>query len=86
MTEELDSIRVVSEVELRRMLGISDKTFERMRLRGDVPPKTQLSARRIGYRVVDVKEWLDQRRRSPAAGGADQQAGVPIPKAEHRAA
>jgi predicted DNA-binding transcriptional regulator AlpA len=78
MTEGLDAIRVVSEPELRRMLGISEQTLDRMKLRGDVPPKTQLSARRVGYRVADVKEWLDQRRRSPAV--------VPTPKTEHTAA
>jgi predicted DNA-binding transcriptional regulator AlpA len=34
-----------------------------MKQRGDVPPKTQLSERRVGYRVCDVEEWLDKRRR-----------------------
>ena len=60
----LNAIRVVSETELRQMLGLSKKTFERLRWRGDVPPKTQLSDRRVGYRVCDVEEWLDRRRQS----------------------
>jgi hypothetical protein len=29
---------------------------------GDVPVKTRLSEHRIGYRVTDIKEWLDKRR------------------------
>jgi predicted DNA-binding transcriptional regulator AlpA len=62
MAEGLNAIRVVSETELRQMLGLSKKTFERLRYRGDVPPKTQLSDRRVGYRVCDVEEWLDHRR------------------------
>jgi predicted DNA-binding transcriptional regulator AlpA len=60
--EGLNAIRVLSETELRQALGISEKTFERMRYRGDVPPKTQISARRVGYRVRDVEQWLDRRR------------------------
>jgi predicted DNA-binding transcriptional regulator AlpA len=62
MAEGLNAIRVLSETELRQMLGISERTFDRMRYRGDVPVKTQLSARRIGYRVSDVEQWLDRRR------------------------
>jgi len=64
MAEELNVIRVLTETELCRMLGISNKTFERMRYRGDVPPKTQLSDRRVGYRVCDVQQWLDAKRQS----------------------
>src|SRR6516164_8638582 len=29
-----------------------------------LPRKTQLSERRVGYRVCDVEEWLDRRRQS----------------------
>ena len=64
MAEGLNAIRVLNEVELRQMLGISERTFDRLRYRGDLPPKTQLSERRVGYRVRDVEEWLDRRRQS----------------------
>jgi predicted DNA-binding transcriptional regulator AlpA len=62
MTEDFDAVRCVSEPELRRLLGISDMTFTRMKARGDAPPKTQISPGRIGYRVADIKAWLDRRR------------------------
>ena len=64
MADELNAIRILTETELCRTLGISNKTFERMRYRGDVPPKTQLSDRRVGYRVCDVEKWLDRRRQA----------------------
>ena len=76
MMDGLNDIRVLTETELCRTLGISNKTFERMRYRGDVPPKTQLSDRRIGYRVSDVEEWLDRRRQAddtPPFGAAKTQ-------------
>jgi predicted DNA-binding transcriptional regulator AlpA len=69
MSEDLDAIRVITEPELRRILSISDQTFERLKAKGDVPRKTQLSDRRIGYRVADIKAWLD-RRRQPLTGDA----------------
>jgi predicted DNA-binding transcriptional regulator AlpA len=61
---EPNSIRVLNEVELRQMLGISERTFDRLRYRGDLPRRTQLSDRRVGYRVIDVEEWLDRCRQS----------------------
>jgi hypothetical protein len=33
-----------------------------MRVRGDLPPVTRLSERRIGYRIIDIATWLDARR------------------------
>jgi predicted DNA-binding transcriptional regulator AlpA len=62
MAEGLNAIRILSETELRQMLGISERTFDRMRYRGDVPPKTQISERRVGYRLRDVEQWLDRRK------------------------
>jgi hypothetical protein len=38
-----------------------------MKRRGDAPVKTQISPRRIGYRVEDIKAWLDKRRCEPQA-------------------
>ena len=64
MADGLNAIRVLNEVELRKALGISERTFDRLRYRGDLPRKTQLSERRVGYRVCDVEEWLDRRRQS----------------------
>jgi predicted DNA-binding transcriptional regulator AlpA len=61
--DDVNSIRVLSEPELLRVLGLSDRTFDRMKQRGDAPPKTQLSVGRVGYRVCDVEEWLDKKRR-----------------------
>jgi predicted DNA-binding transcriptional regulator AlpA len=64
MGDALNAIRVLSETELRQMLGISERTFDRLRYKGDIPPKTQLSDRRVGYRVCDVEAWLNRRRQS----------------------
>jgi hypothetical protein len=38
-----------------------------MRARGETPPITQLSQRRIGYRLADLKAWLDSRRVNSSA-------------------
>jgi predicted DNA-binding transcriptional regulator AlpA len=69
--DDLDSIRVLSEPETYRTVGVSDRTWERLKAAGDTPPKTRLSEGRVGYRVCDIKEWLDARRE----GGSWQQLG-----------
>jgi predicted DNA-binding transcriptional regulator AlpA len=66
MDIDLDSIRVLSEPETIRALGVSDRTFDRLKAIGDVPQKTRLSQGRVGYRVCDIKEWLDGRREGGA--------------------
>jgi predicted DNA-binding transcriptional regulator AlpA len=60
--DDLDSIRVLTRPETIKVLGLSDRTFDRLEAEGDVPTKTRLSTGRIGYRVADIKEWLDRRR------------------------
>ena len=62
-----DTVRVVSRNEAIKLLGLSDRTFQRLEAKGDVPPKTRLSAHRIGYRISDIKDWLDARREGPSA-------------------
>jgi predicted DNA-binding transcriptional regulator AlpA len=64
--DDLNSIRVLSEPETYRAVGLSDRTWERLKAIGDVPPKTRLSEGRIGYRLSDIKKWLDARREGGA--------------------
>ena len=49
------------------MVGLSDRTWDRLEQRGDGPAKTKISKGRIGYRVSDIREWLDRRRETEAA-------------------
>jgi predicted DNA-binding transcriptional regulator AlpA len=57
-----DLVRVLSENETIEAVGVSRRTWDRLRSLGDVPVKTQLSEGRIGYRVSDIAAWLDARR------------------------
>jgi predicted DNA-binding transcriptional regulator AlpA len=67
MLDSFDAVRVVDEPTAIRIVGVSPRTWDRMRARGETPPFTQLSERRIGYRLLDIKEWLDARRVITAA-------------------
>jgi predicted DNA-binding transcriptional regulator AlpA len=60
--DSLDLIRVLSRREAIKAANLSERTWERLEAVGDVPPKTRLSQGRIGYRVSDIKKWLDRRR------------------------
>jgi hypothetical protein len=65
-TTDLD-IRVIPDKEMPGLLNISPATWERSKKTGDRPAVTQLSARRIGYRVDHIRHWLDGKRRSSGA-------------------
>jgi hypothetical protein len=59
-------IRVIPDKEIPGILNISPATWERSKKAGDRPIITQLSVRRIGYRVDHIRAWLDGKRRSVA--------------------
>ena len=58
--------RVIDERETARLIGVSSATWYRLRAAGDLPPKTRLSANRVGYRLIDIVAWLDTRRETAA--------------------
>ena len=62
MSTDLDAIRVLTKKQAQEVVGVSPRTWDRLEAIGDTPPKTRLSPNRIGYRVCDIKEWLDARR------------------------
>jgi predicted DNA-binding transcriptional regulator AlpA len=55
--------RVLTRRETIKCIGVDERTFDRLEAAGDAPPKTQLSKRRIGYRLTDIDMWLNARRR-----------------------
>jgi len=67
MSDGLDLVRVIDEQTAIMLTGVSPRTWDRMRARGETPPITKISERRIGYRVIDLKAWLDARRVGPAS-------------------
>jgi hypothetical protein len=60
--DDLENIRVVPKPVAIKAAGVSPRTWDRLEAVGDTPPLTKLSANRVGYRVVDLVEWLDARR------------------------
>ena len=64
---DLESIRVLNRSETLKMVGLSDRTWDRLEAKGETPPKTRISQGRIGYRVSDIVKWLDDRRETSAA-------------------
>lgn len=54
---ENEQWRLVCEVEAARILNLARRTLQGMRLRGDGPPFVQITERRIGYAISDLKDW-----------------------------
>ena len=68
--DNLDDLRVISEPEAIRLVGVSRPTWSRMRQRGEAPPKVQISRHRIGYRIRDLREWIEGRTDSSVTHAA----------------
>jgi predicted DNA-binding transcriptional regulator AlpA len=60
---------VLTDKQVCELVGISVDTLWRLERKGDAPPRIQLSARRHGRRLADVRRWLAERtvRKSTAA-------------------
>jgi hypothetical protein len=56
--------QVVPEPDAIRLCNSSPMSWTRLKQIGDAPPVTQISPRRVGYRLIDLIRWLDKRRRS----------------------
>ena len=79
---DYDDLRVVDEPTAILITGLSPRSWERLRSRGEAPPMTKLSERRRGYRLCDLKVWLDARR-VPSTYNPRQEP-VPQPSAGER--
>ena len=58
---ELVRFRVLSPRHAAQLLGLSEATLERMRKLKSGPKHLVLSPRRLGYRVIDLLQWADER-------------------------
>jgi predicted DNA-binding transcriptional regulator AlpA len=66
--DDLPDIKVLTEAELSKLLGVGVASLHRMRREGKAPPQTQLTpggrdgkGARYGYTVAAVREWLKAR-------------------------
>jgi predicted DNA-binding transcriptional regulator AlpA len=55
--------RVLTVIEAARLIGVSLATLKRIFADGGGPPIVQISKRRVGIRVSDLRRWLDSRVR-----------------------
>src|SRR5438067_656371 len=58
MSDQFDSVRVVTERQAIELTGLGRRTWYRLRAKGELPPRTRLSERRVGYRLLDLREWM----------------------------
>jgi predicted DNA-binding transcriptional regulator AlpA len=64
----VDNDRLLSRRQLAELTGLSVDTLGRMARRGNGPPVTRISERRVGYRLLDLRLWLDAQRCKHASG------------------
>jgi predicted DNA-binding transcriptional regulator AlpA len=52
---------VLSDKQVAEIAGFGIRTLERLREKGEAPPRVRLSTRRYGTRLGDLREWLRSR-------------------------
>jgi len=52
---------ILSKPQAAALTGLSEDTMLRLHQKGEGPPRVRLSERRVGYQVVAVKKWLEDR-------------------------
>ncbi|HHG4905551.1 helix-turn-helix transcriptional regulator [Pseudomonas aeruginosa] len=53
------SDRFLRAVDVARILGVHKKTVERMEKRGELPPKSKISHKTVGWRASRIQEFLN---------------------------
>ena len=53
---------IYTRAETAKLLRMSLRTWTRIELRGDAPPRLQLSERVVGYQRDDLQAWIAARR------------------------
>ena len=56
--------RIVSKREPRLMIPLSPQHILRLEKQGRFPKRIQIGARRVGWRLSDVEQWIAERAAS----------------------
>lgn len=70
LLERLPPDAVLTDRQVCELLGISHDTLWRLERKGDAPPRIQLSARRHGRQLSEVRRWLAARAALPGNAAA----------------
>ncbi|WP_432613079.1 helix-turn-helix transcriptional regulator [Geotalea uraniireducens] len=52
--------KILSRREVAALLGVGASTIRRLELAGELPPRVQVSPRRIGYFSSEIEKFLKQ--------------------------
>ena len=56
-----DPDALLNQVQAASLIGVSERTLECWRWRGDGPPYVKISRRAVRYRRRDIQEWAESR-------------------------
>jgi prophage regulatory protein len=54
--------RLLSNREVVALSGLSQSTIFRKELEGTFPRRLKLSTRRVGWKLTEIAEWIEQRK------------------------
>ena len=60
-SEKPDPDALLNQAQAAALIGVSERTLECWRWRGDGPPYVKISRRAVRYRRRDIREWAESR-------------------------
>lgn len=63
-------MKILSRVEIMKLLGVSEVTLWRMTREGRFPKPIEISPRRIGWPEEVVRAWIDERMEAANSSAA----------------
>ena len=60
----MEKMLVINERQRLELTGVSRSSWHRWERAGLVPGRIQLGPRRVGWRLSEIQDWLDNRARS----------------------
>ena len=57
----LDHLRIIPLKEMRRLVPYCDQHLRRLEKAGKFPRRIKLGENRVGWRLIDIEDWLKAR-------------------------
>lgn len=59
--EKFPEITILRPKEVSDLLGLTTRHIRNLERQGDFPPKVRLGPKSVGWRLIDLQEWINSR-------------------------
>ncbi len=75
---DLRGLRILTKKEVCALVPYTPQHIHRLEKAGRFPRRLQLGPNRVGWRLVDIERWINERAPAPATAPADADDHIPF--------